>query len=590
MGKTGAQVDENNDGGKDITRDAASELPAVTEGGSGGVEPAGTDTPAGEPEAASGATLESLHGAAGRSDAVRQALRALPGVDGLLETEHAGALLEANPRDEVVKALRHSLEAVRRRILAGTAPQTWSRLAEPDSLVEAAAEILERWSRPHLRRVLNATGVVIHTNLGRSALAEEAIERVVEVARHYSTLEYDLASGARGSRHDHVDALLCRLTGAQGAMVVNNNAAAVLMVVAALASGREVVVSRGQLVEIGGSFRIPDIMRLSGARLVEVGTTNRTRIADYEAAVTENTALLLRVHTSNFKVVGFAEETPIEELVALGRLHGIPVADDMGSGALVDLPVFRDEPSATASLQAGVSVAMFSGDKLLGGPQAGILLGTADTIERLKKHPFARAARVDKMTLAALEGTLHLYRDPERARAAIPTLRCLARKPSETGVLAARLLTEIRRRCEAEGVLVSLSTEPSVGRSGGGTLPLLEIPSHAVVVRPRAGSVVALEAELREAPLPVVGRVTQDALYLDVLALSTEELPLVADSVVWALQRVACTPACETARPATPPGMAELTASPADAPSSDVPPAPTASPTAPSTAGTPPSD
>ncbi|MHB0980097.1 MAG: L-seryl-tRNA(Sec) selenium transferase [Thermoleophilia bacterium] len=480
-------------------------------------------------------------------EGVHQVLRRLPGVDELLSRDDLRPLLETHPRGQVVEALRAALEAARRRVLSGSFPETWAELTAAPGLVAEAGRILDGWSRPHLRRVLNATGVVVHTNLGRSILSEAALDRVIEVARHYSTLEYDLEAGVRGSRHDHVSGLLQRLTGAEAAMVVNNNAGATLLMLAGLAGGGEVIVSRGQLVEIGGSFRIPDIMKLGGARLVEVGTTNKTRIDDYRAAMTSQTALLLRVHTSNFKVVGFTEEASIADLVALGREWGVPVADDLGSGALVDLSAFHDEPSVTASLRAGADVVSFSGDKLLGGPQAGILLGSGEAIERLRKHPLARALRVDKMTLAALEGTLQLYRDPEAAVATIPTLRFLDRKAAETERLAGDLLAELERRLTAAvGVEARVAVEPSTAKAGGGSLPLLELPSHAVVVRPAARSVVQLEAALREAPLPVVGRMAQDALYLDVLALEPEELPLVAESVVWALERGGCLPACET--------------------------------------------
>ncbi len=311
--------------------------------------------------------------------------------------------------------------------------------------------LLASWARPGLRRVLNLTGVVIHTNLGRSCLAESAVERVAEVARSYSNLEYDLEMGARGDREAHVEALLTRLTGAEAAFAVNNNAGAVLLLLMGLAAGREVLVSRGQLVEIGGSFRLPDIMRAGGVRLVEVGTTNRTRIEDYEAAITGDTALLLRVHTSNYRIMGFAEEAGLDELVALGRRRGVAVADDLGSGALLELEAFAGEPTVAASLRAGVDVVCFSGDKLLGGPQAGILLGRSEAIDRLRKHPVARALRLDKMTLAALEATLLLYADPERARRDIPTLRFLSRTPAETAALAVSLQAAIERRC-ADGL------------------------------------------------------------------------------------------------------------------------------------------
>ena len=399
------------------------------------------------------------------------------------------------------------------------------------------------WARPGLRRVLNLTGVVIHTNLGRSCLAESAAARVVEAARSYGNLEYDLEAGARGNRETHVETLLTRLTGAEAAFVVNNNAGAVLLLLMAMAAGREVLVSRGQLVEIGGSFRLPDIMRAGGVRLVEVGTTNRTRVDDYEAAITTDTALLLRVHTSNYRILGFAEEAGLEELVALGRRRSVAVADDLGSGALLESEAFAGEPTVAASLRAGVDAVCFSGDKLLGGPQVGVLLGRSAAIERLRRHPVARALRLDKMTLAALEATLQLYQDPERARREIPTLRYLSRTPVETAALAASLQAAIERRC-ADGFI--LEVEESSARAGGGSMPLAELPSHAVRIRipeppvesGAPGGVAALEAGLRRAPIPVVARVSQDSLHLDVRALDEGDIEAAAESVAWAMERV----------------------------------------------------
>jgi L-seryl-tRNA(Ser) seleniumtransferase len=438
-------------------------------------------------------------------------------------------------------------------------------------LLQRAATLLGSWSTPGLRRTLNLSGVVIHTNLGRSRLADLAIQRVVEVAGSYSNLEYELEGGSRGHRETHVERLLTRLTGAEAAFAVNNNAGAVLLLLMALASGKQVLVSRGQLVEIGGSFRLPDIMRAGGAQLVEVGTTNRTRIEDYEAALTNEAALLLRVHTSNYRIVGFTEEVSLEELVQLGRRRGVLVADDLGSGALLESAVFTGEPGVAASLGAGVDVVCFSGDKLMGGPQAGILLGRADVISRLRKHPVARALRLDKMSLAALEATLLLYGDPERATREIPTLRLLHRTPAETAALAARLQSAIEARC-TQGFI--LEVEESIARAGGGSMPLVELPSHAVRVRipnlpvesvpggtarsvgvagapggsaaaaqPAARSfrvsAASLEAELRRAPVPVIARVSEDCLYLDVHALDEAEVDEAADSVAWAAARLA---------------------------------------------------
>src|SRR5438477_2203306 len=331
-------------------------------------------------------------------------LRDLPSVDEL--AREAGDPL-------AVDAARAVIERARAEIQAG---------GDPGDLAARLRDELADAREPRLRGVLNATGVVIHTNLGRAPLAEEALARVVEAGRGYSNLEYDLAAGERGSRQDHASSILRRLTGAEAALVVNNNAGAVLLALAALAEGREVVVSRGELIEIGDGFRIPDVLARSGARLVEVGTTNRTRAADYERAVGPETALLLRVHQSNFRVVGFAELPRLDELAAVARQHDLPLVDDLGSGVLAELP---GEPAAAESLAAGADLVCFSGDKLLGGPQSGIVVGRADLIEKLRRHPLQRALRADKLTLAALEGTLALYLDPERAVREIPVLRML---------------------------------------------------------------------------------------------------------------------------------------------------------------------
>ncbi|MFH0917409.1 MAG: L-seryl-tRNA(Sec) selenium transferase [bacterium] len=500
-------------------------------------------------------------------EARHKALQGLPAVEELAGSVGASALREKYPRAQVVEAIRTVIEAARTAILEGSTPSP----VEAEDFLAEAGTLLASWARPGLRRVLNLTGVVIHTNLGRSCLAESAVERVAEVARSYNNLEYDLKAGARGARETHVETLLTRLTGAEAAFAVNNNAGAVLLLLMGLAAGREVLVSRGQLVEIGGSFRLPDIMRAGGVRLVEVGTTNRTRIEDYETAITADTALLLRVHTSNYRIMGFAEETGLDELVALGRHRGVAVADDLGSGALLELEAFAEEPTVAASLRAGVDVVCFSGDKLLGGPQAGILLGRSEAIDRLRKHPVARAVRLDKMTLAALEATLLLYADPQRARREIPTLRSLSRTPAETAALAVSLQAAIERRC-ADGFI--LEVEESTARAGGGSMPLAELPSHTVRIRipeppvesvgpggtarpagaaggpggstgtdvgvPRAPrlSASALEAELRRAPTPLVARVSQDSLHLDVLALDEEDIEVVAETVSWAAERV----------------------------------------------------
>jgi L-seryl-tRNA(Ser) seleniumtransferase len=396
-----------------------------------------------------------------------------------------------------VDAARRVLEQAREEIRAG---------ADPGDLGARVRDELAGARRPRLQRVLNATGVIVHTNLGRAPLAAEAIARVEEVARGYSNLEYDLTAGARGSRQDHIAAILRRLTGAEAALVVNNNAAAVLLALAALAEGREVLVSRGELIEIGDGFRIPDVLARSGARLREVGTTNRTRAADYENAIGADTALLLRVHQSNFRVVGFTELPPLEQLASVAQRHGLPLVDDLGSGVLVEL---ADEPSAKESLAAGADLVTFSGDKLLGGPQAGIVVGRADLVERLRRHPLQRALRVDKLTLAALEGTLALYLDaPER----IPVLRMLRDE-------------HVRTRAERLASLTGGSVEETVARVGGGALPLAELPSFACALEEE------LAAPLRSTEPPVVGIVRDGKLLLDCRTLAVDEVDEVASAV-----------------------------------------------------------
>ena len=399
-----------------------------------------------------------------------------------------------------IDAARGVIERAREEIIAG---------ADPGDLTKRLRGELEALRRPSLRRVLNATGVLIHTNLGRAPLAAEAIAQVVETARGYSNLELDLRDGTRGSRQDHAAALLRRLTGAEASIVVNNNAAALLLALAALAEGREVIVSRGELIEIGDGFRIPDVLARSGARLVEVGTTNRTRAEDYERAISIDTALLLRVHQSNFRMVGFTELPRIAELAAVARRHSLPLVDDLGSGVLDYVP---GEQTARDSLGSGADLVCFSGDKLLGGPQAGIVVGRADLIGALRRHPLHRALRIDKLSLAALEGTLRLYLEdaPER----IPVLRALHEQADAR-----------RGRAERLAELVGGSVEETVGRVGGGALPLAEIESWACAVEE------LLAEPLRAGDPPVLGIVRDGKLLLDMLALPDDEIDEVAAAV-----------------------------------------------------------
>ncbi len=426
-----------------------------------------------------------------------RSLRDLPSVDRLLADER----LAAEPHELLLGIARSVLEGAREEIKAGR---------EPRPLVDSVLDGLARARRPSLRRVLNATGVLIHTNLGRAPLAEAALARVVEVGGGYSNLEYDLERGERGSRQDHLGSLLERLTGAEAALVVNNNAAAVLLALAALAEGREVVVSRGELIEIGDGFRIPEVLVRSGARLVEVGTTNRTRAADYERAIGPETALLLRVHQSNFRVVGFAEQPRLTELAEVAQRHGVPLVDDLGSGALARI---GDEPTPAESLRAGADLTCFSGDKLLGGPQAGIVVGRAEMVEKLRRHPLQRALRADKLTLAALEGTLSLALSPE-TRDRIPVLRML-HEPVE----------RVRARAERLAELVGGEVEETVARVGGGALPLAELPSAACAVEER------LAEPLRLGSPPVIAIVRDGRTLLDCRTLTDAEVDDVAAAV-----------------------------------------------------------
>ena len=456
-------------------------------------------------------------------------LRALPKTDDLLRRADLTALAETVPRPLVADAVRSVVDDVRERILSGAAESF-----DDDGLAARVIALVTERMRPSLRPVINATGIIVHTNLGRSVLAPEAVEAAARVAAGYSNLEYDVASGERGSRHVHVESLICQLTGAEAAIAVNNNAAAVFLAIAGLACDGEAIVSRGQLVEIGGSFRIPDIMRQTGARMVEVGTTNKTRLKDYERAITPRSALLLKVHSSNFRMVGFTEEASLAELVALGRERGVPVYEDQGSGVLIDLAPYgiAGEPTVRSSIEAGADVVSISGDKLLGGPQAGILAGRRDAIERLKSHPLARALRLDKMTLAALEATLRLYLDPERAVRDIPTLAMLLSPPEKVAARARMLASRIGA---VSAGAFDVLTEPDTSRAGGGALPMAEIPTTVVTLAPLRTSANALEASLRLGDPTIVARIHEGRVLLDLRTLSAAE----EDAVVGRLERIA---------------------------------------------------
>lgn len=464
-------------------------------------------------------------------------LRQLPAVDEMLRWPEIGGLFKVYPRGVIVEAVRKVLAEVRGALLRG---ETQDLGREP--LIRRINDAC----RSKLRRVINATGVVLHTNLGRAVLGDRVQKAVIEAAGGYSNLEFDLATGKRGERYSLVEELLCRLTGAEAALVVNNNAAAVLLALNTLAAGREVIVSRGQLVEIGGSFRIPDVMRQSGATLVEVGTTNKTHLQDYARAVNEQTALLLHVHMSNYRIIGFTHEVQVTELVALGREHKLPVMSDLGSGSLIDLGQFGlpREPTVQEAVAAGADIVTFSGDKLLGGPQAGIILGRRDHIERMKKNPLTRAVRIDKLTLAALEATLREYLDPEAALKSIPTLRMLTRPLEEIRTVADKVAADLREALDAGA---SVWVEEGVSQVGGGALPTAA-PATALVCLKFVGAhgraplgESDLLRWLRQADPPVVARAERGALVMDLRTVDQAEVPLLVKAFKDVIQRV---PSC----------------------------------------------
>ena len=444
-------------------------------------------------------------------------LRQLPQVDDLLRHPELAPAVGPLPRLLAASVVRRVLAAARGRINAES-PEALPQQLDATALLYDLREALRAAAKPKLRRVINATGVVIHTNLGRSPLGEAALAQIQEVAAHYSTLEYDLARGARGSRHDHLEGVVQELTGAGGVLVVNNNAAAVLLALNTLAAGKEVVISRGQLVEIGGSFRLPEIMAASGAVLREVGTTNKTYLKDFERAITSETAVLLKVHPSNFRIMGFTHEVTLTEMVDLGRRYGLKVVEDLGSGCLVDLSRFglEREPTVQETLKAGADLVLFSGDKLLGGPQAGLVLGNKDVVGALRNNPMTRALRPDKMTLAALEATLRLYLEEPRALAEIPTLRMLTRPVAELDRAARALARRVRRRF---GDRLQVKVVESEGRAGGGALPQASLASRALTLTVDSLAPQELEARLRQADAPVIGRVEHGMVRLDVRTL-----------------------------------------------------------------------
>lgn len=449
-------------------------------------------------------------------------LSSLPKVDNILRDERIDCYSDIS-RSLILEAVRETLDFYRKGILEKKLDSF-----SYDKIIEDVVKRIENKNRMHLRHVINATGTVLHTNLGRAVLAKTAVDAVLNVSMGYNNLEFDLEEGIRGSRYSHVEELLSKITGAEAAMVVNNNAAAVMLVLSTLSRGREALVSRGQLVEIGGSFRIPAVMEESGAKLVEVGTTNRTHLYDYEKAVNENTGVILKVHQSNYKILGFTEEVDILALVDLGKKHGIPVVEDIGSGVFIDMSKygFSMEPTVQNSIKMGIDVVTFSGDKMLGGPQAGIIVGRKEYIDKMKKNQLTRALRIDKMTLAALEATLRLYLDEERAISEIPGLNMLTKSKDRLKKDAVKLSRMIKTRLKDRARVEVIKDYSKVG---GGAMPLESLETYAVAVKPNGISIENLDYILRTENIPIITRLNKDRMIFDVRTLFDDDYKIISE-------------------------------------------------------------
>lgn len=462
-------------------------------------------------------------------------LRKIPSVDETLREPDIRELVPRYGRAAVVKAVKLLLEDIRKKILTEDGGLHSEVTVPLDIQPAQVEEKITAIARPSLQRVINATGIIIHTNLGRAPLSEEAINHIVTAARYYSNLEFVLADARRGARADHVEGLLQELTGAEAGFVVNNNAAAVLLCLNTLARGKEVLISRGELIEIGGSFRIPDIMQQSGAILVEVGTTNRTHLADYEKAITRQTALIMQAHTSNYRIVGFTAEVNLPELLRLGSRNSIPVMYDMGSGNLINpaLLGLRDEPTVQEAVKSGVELITFSGDKLLGGPQAGIIVGKRHYIRMLKNNPLARALRIDKLTLAALEATLKAYvLQPEKIDA-VPVMRMLTVAEQTLKKRARKIARAVKRRLPS----LTIAAESDTSQIGGGAFPLHDLPTWVVAINPAPSSSNDFEHRLRAGTPPVIARISKDRVLLDMRTISPVEDRLVVQCILAAVEQ-----------------------------------------------------
>ena len=462
-------------------------------------------------------------------------LKKLPGVDHLLEITNQDPELGETPRTLLTDSVRQVVNRLRDTIL-----EDHQKILENDltdkAVIEKIRKAVNSAMALNLTRTINATGIVVHTNLGRSLLAKEALDHIQMISGRYSNLEYNLTTGKRGLRYTAVDDIICELTGAEAAMVVNNNAAAVLLCLDTIARHREVIVSRGELVEIGGAFRIPDVMEKSGAILKEVGTTNRTHLKDYKRAINDHTGLLLKVHTSNYGIVGFTSNVPLKELVELGEQYHLPVMEDLGSGTLIDFSKYSPlrEPTVKESVKTGADIVTFSGDKLLGGPQAGIILGNRNVIEKIRQNPLTRALRIDKLTLAALESTLRLYRDEEKAIDAIPTLNMLTAAIDDIEKKALKLKELL---AHPEDNRLSAAMIDSASRAGGGSLPLFTLPTKCIGIRISQMSARVIEKTMRGNNPPIIGRIEDDIFLMDMRTVQLDELTEIANAVRTCLKR-----------------------------------------------------
>ena len=450
--------------------------------------------------------------------------RSIPKVDVLLESQTIQEMIERYSRDSVMEAIRAEMDNLRAFI--GGCDEEDRAQEQIALLVSHIGDAVEKMHTPNMKKVINGTGTILHTNLGRAPISREHMKKAFDIVTGYSNLEYNLEEGRRGERYSHFEKLLCKITGAEAAMAVNNNASSVLLILSSLAKGGEVIVSRGELIEIGGKFRIPDVMTQSGATLVEVGTTNKTHVSDYEENITEETKALLKVHTSNYKIVGFTESVGIDELMPIAKEHGIPVIEDLGSGVLIDLSKYglTYEPTVQESVAKGADVVCFSGDKLFGGPQAGIIVGKKKYIDMMKKNQLTRALRIDKFTAAALELVLQEYLSEEQAVQHIPVLRMIT-EPLDEVARRARSLARTIRSTDLPAKVDVVSCESQIG---GGSLPMERIPSMAVAIRPKHESVAALEDQMRHLPVPMIPRTVNDTIMLDVRTIETEDFKLIA--------------------------------------------------------------